>query len=58
MLRFTKMNGAGNDFVLIDNRLGDLRALEAQVAGTIIEHDEVVARAVHLRETQLAHAGL
>src|SRR5688500_13269247 len=25
MLRFTKMNGAGNDFVLIDNRLGDWR---------------------------------
>ena len=24
MLRFTKMNGAGNDFVLLDNRSGDL----------------------------------
>ena len=26
MLRFTKMNGAGNDFVLLDNRAGDLGA--------------------------------
>ena len=25
MLRFTKMNGAGNDFVMIDNRAGDLQ---------------------------------
>jgi diaminopimelate epimerase len=25
MLRFTKMNGAGNDFIMIDNRAGDLR---------------------------------
>ena len=24
MLRFTKMNGAGNDFILIDNRAGDI----------------------------------
>ena len=32
MLRFTKMNGAGNDFVLIDNRLGDLRLAPEQIS--------------------------
>src|SRR5438874_8500197 len=30
-LRFTKMNGAGNDFVLIDNRQGDLNLSPDQV---------------------------
>jgi diaminopimelate epimerase len=31
-LEFTKMNGAGNDFVLLDNRSGDLRLTREQVA--------------------------
>jgi len=31
-LIFTKMNGAGNDFVLIDNRAGDMMLSAAQVA--------------------------
>ena len=30
-LVFTKMNGAGNDFVLIDNRAGDVMLSAAQV---------------------------
>src|SRR5438034_241420 len=32
MLRFTKMNGAGNDFILIDNRMGDVRLDRSQIA--------------------------
>lgn len=31
-IEFTKMHGAGNDFVLIDNRRGDLRLTTAQIA--------------------------
>ena len=32
MLRFTKMNGAGNDFVMIDNRAGDLQLSAGQIS--------------------------
>src|SRR5438445_3313181 len=32
MLRFTKMNGAGNDFVLMDNRAGDIHLNRSQIA--------------------------
>jgi diaminopimelate epimerase len=31
-LEFTKMNGAGNDFILIDNRSGDIHLTREQVA--------------------------
>lgn len=31
LVEFTKMNGAGNDFVLLDNRVGALRLTPAQV---------------------------
>ncbi len=31
-LEFTKMNGAGNDFVLVDNRAGNIRLTREQVA--------------------------
>ncbi len=32
----------------------DLGAIKMNVARTIVEHDEIVARAVHFRETQHA----
>lgn len=32
VVEFTKMNGAGNDFLLIDNRLGRVKLTSAQVA--------------------------
>ena len=50
MLRFTKMNGAGNDFVLIDNRLGDLRLAPEQIAKICDRHRGVGADGVLLLE--------
>jgi diaminopimelate epimerase len=50
MLRFTKMNGAGNDFVLIDNRLGDLRLVAAQIAKICDRHRGIGADGVLLLE--------
>ncbi len=38
--------------------LRDLLALQLKLALAIIEHDEVIARAVHLREMQGRHGGL
>ena len=31
LLEFTKMNGAGNDFVVIDNRAGKIKLTSEQV---------------------------
>lgn len=50
MLRFTKMNGAGNDFVLIDNRLGDLRLAAEQISKICDRHRGVGADGVLLLE--------
>src|SRR4051812_41980242 len=50
MLRFTKMNGAGNDFVLIDNRLGDVRLDRSQIAQLCDRHRGVGADGVLLLE--------
>lgn len=50
MLRFTKMNGAGNDFVLIDNRLGDLRLAPEQISKICDRHRGVGADGVLLLE--------
>jgi diaminopimelate epimerase len=50
MLRFTKMNGAGNDFVLIDNRLGDLRLAPEQISKICDRHRGVGADGVLILE--------
>jgi diaminopimelate epimerase len=50
MLRFTKMNGAGNDFVLVDNRLGDLRLAAEQISKICDRHRGVGADGVLVLE--------
>jgi diaminopimelate epimerase len=50
MLRFTKMNGAGNDFVMIDNRVGDLRLAPDQIAKICDRHRGVGADGVLVLE--------
>ncbi|HEY2123320.1 MAG TPA: diaminopimelate epimerase, partial [Chthoniobacterales bacterium] len=50
MLRFTKMNGAGNDFVLIDNRSEALKLSRRQIAFLCDRHRGVGADGVLLVE--------
>ncbi len=50
MLRFTKMNGAGNDFVMIDNRAGDVRLSREQIAHICDRHRGVGADGILLIE--------
>src|SRR5882724_10672039 len=50
MLSFTKMNGAGNDFVLIDNRAGDIRLNRSQIAHLCDRHRGIGADGVLLLE--------
>jgi diaminopimelate epimerase len=50
MLRFTKMNGAGNDFVLLDNRAGNLALTREQIARVCDRHRGVGADGVLLLE--------
>src|ERR1700739_1301633 len=50
MLRFTKMNGAGNDFVMIDNRAGDVRLKPEQIAPICARHRGVGADGILLLE--------
>jgi diaminopimelate epimerase len=50
MLRFTKMNGAGNDFVLLDNRAKDLSLTTAQIARLCDRHRGVGADGVLILE--------
>jgi diaminopimelate epimerase len=50
MLRFTKMNGAGNDFVLLDNRAGDLALTRQQLARLCDRHRGVGADGVLVLE--------
>ena len=51
MLRFTKMNGAGNDFVLIDNRAGEVRLETEQIVRICDRHRGVGADGILLLET-------
>jgi diaminopimelate epimerase len=50
MLRFTKMNGAGNDFVMLDNRAGDIELSVEQVARICDRHRGVGADGILLLE--------
>ncbi|HEY4272527.1 MAG TPA: diaminopimelate epimerase [Candidatus Udaeobacter sp.] len=50
MLRFTKMNGAGNDFILIDNRAGEIDLDRSQIANLCDRHRGVGADGVLLLE--------
>jgi diaminopimelate epimerase len=50
MLRFSKMNGAGNDFVMIDNRVGDLQLAADQIVKICDRHRGVGADGVLLLE--------
>ena len=50
MLRFTKMNGAGNDFVLIDNRVGNVHLNRSQIARICDRHRGIGADGILLLE--------
>lgn len=50
MLRFMKMNGAGNDFVMIDNRAGDLQLAAEQISRICDRHRGVGADGVLVLE--------
>jgi len=51
MLRFTKMNGAGNDFVMLDNRAGNIHLNRAQIARICDRHRGIGADGILLLET-------
>jgi diaminopimelate epimerase len=50
MLRFTKMNGAGNDFVMLDNRGGELQLAPDQIARICDRHRGVGADGILMLE--------
>ncbi|HEY2679967.1 MAG TPA: diaminopimelate epimerase [Candidatus Udaeobacter sp.] len=50
MLRFTKMNGAGNDFILFDNRTGSIALDRNQIAQLCDRHRGVGADGILLLE--------
>ena len=50
MLRFTKMNGAGNDFILIDNRTGDIDLDSSRIARLCDRHRGIGADGILLLE--------
>lgn len=56
MLRFTKMDGAGNDFILVDNRAGEIDLERAQIARLCDRHRGIGADGVLLLENPADHA--
>jgi diaminopimelate epimerase len=56
MLRFTKMNGAGNDFILIDNRVGHIDLSRSQIARLCDRHRGIGADGILLMENPSNHA--
>jgi diaminopimelate epimerase len=50
MLRFTKMNGAGNDFILFDNRTGNIDLDRNQIAQLCDRHRGIGADGILLLE--------
>ena len=50
MLRFTKMNGAGNDFVMLDNRSGEIHLSPKQISRICDRHRGVGADGILLVE--------
>ena len=50
MIDFTKMNGAGNDFVVIDNRAGDIHLEPGQISRICDRHRGVGADGILLLE--------
>lgn len=55
VLNFTKMNGAGNDFVMVDNRLGSVSLTREQIARLCDRHRGIGADG--LLAVELAQAG-
>src|SRR5919197_4126354 len=56
MLRFTKMNGAGNDFILIDNRAGEIDLNRTRIARLCDRHRGIGADGILLLEKPTKHA--
>jgi diaminopimelate epimerase len=56
MLHFTKMDGAGNDFILIDNRAGEIHLNRTQIARLCDRHRGIGADGILLLENPSDHA--
>ena len=56
MPRFTKMNGAGNDFILFDNRTGDIDLDRNQIVQLCDRHRGIGADGILLLEKPTNHA--
>ena len=56
VLHFTKMNGAGNDFILIDNRPGHVHLDRTQIARLCDRHRGIGADGILLLEKASNHA--